>query len=164
MRCADRDFQGCATVNYCDADVPYTRILEWQHYGHRSRPGKSIITREYAFDYVPGKNEPIYPVESDVNRSLYERYKRRIPEGMWVGGRLGSYRYLDMDQTIGQAMGMCEKIFTAESQSKRSNAEKSFGREEQKIKSFQRGDAEIKCGVRGETLLSKEQGLGGASG
>jgi UDP-galactopyranose mutase len=106
----DGDFQGCATVNYCDEDVPFTRILEWQHYGHRSRPGKSLITYEYPVTFEPGENEPIYPVESEANRGLYERYKARIPANVRVGGRLGSYRYLDMDQTIGMGMSMVEKI------------------------------------------------------
>jgi UDP-galactopyranose mutase len=124
------DFQGCATVNYCDEDVPFTRILEWQHYGHRSRPGKSLITREYAEAFEPGKNDPIYPVSGWGNEHLYDSYKKRIPEGMWVGGRLGSYRYMDMDQTIGQAMVMVEKI-----------------------KSFQRGDAETEHAESAEKTL-----------
>jgi UDP-galactopyranose mutase len=104
------DVQGCATVNYCDYDVPFTRILEWQHYGHRSRTGKTIITYEYPEAFEAGKNERIYPVNHPENRRMYERYEKRIPAGMWVGGRLGSYQYLNMDQAIGQAMMMVERI------------------------------------------------------
>jgi UDP-galactopyranose mutase len=108
----DEDFQGCATVNYCDAGVPFTRILEWQHYGHRGRAGKSLITREYAEAFEPGAmgtsgNEAMYPVRNEASKGLYESYLKRLPENVWVGGRLGSYRYLDMDETIGQAMAMC---------------------------------------------------------
>ena len=106
----DSDFQGCATVNYCDGDVPFTRILEWQHYGHRSRAGKTLITYEYPEVYEPGVNEPMYPVRSEASESLYESYLKRIPENIWIGGRLGSYRYLDMDDTIGQAMEMAREI------------------------------------------------------
>jgi UDP-galactopyranose mutase len=104
------DFQGCATVNYCDIEIPFTRILEWQHYGHRSRPGTSIITFEYPAAFLPGENEPIYPIVSDANRDLYKSYRARVRLGVWVGGRLGSYQYLNMDQTIGQAMKLIEDI------------------------------------------------------
>jgi len=103
----DEDFQGCATVNYCDAGVPYTRILEWQHYGHRSRPGKSLITFEYPETYAPGQNEPMYPVVNEESKRLHMKYRERVPENMWVGGRLGDYRYLDMDETIEMAMRVC---------------------------------------------------------
>lgn len=105
-----RDFQGCATVNYCDREVPQTRILEWQHYGHRSRPGKTLITYEYAVDYVPGKNLPMYPVASEASEALYQQYKARVPEGIFVGGRLGSYRYWNMDQAMAQAMRLCGEL------------------------------------------------------
>ena len=106
----EEDFQGCATVNYCDGDVPFTRILEWQHYGHRSRPGKSLITREYAEAFEVGKNERMYPVVSEESKRLHMKYRERIPENMWVGGRLGDYRYLDMDETIEMAMAMCQRM------------------------------------------------------
>jgi UDP-galactopyranose mutase len=104
------DFQGCATVNYCDIEIPFTRILEWQHYGHRSRAGTSIITFEYPAAFLPGANEPHYPITSNANRELYKSYRARVRPGVWVGGRLGSYQYLNMDQTIGQAMRLVEDI------------------------------------------------------
>ena len=111
----ESDFQGCATMNYCDRDAPFTRILEWQHYGNRSRPGRSLITREYAEAFEEGAmnksgNERMYPVVNEGSKRLHMRYRERIPENMWVGGRLGDYRYLDMDETIGMAMRVVEQI------------------------------------------------------
>lgn len=100
------DYQGCATVNYTDAAVPYTRILEWQHYGWRSngRNDYTIISVEYP----RAAGEPYYPVGDDANLKLYSEYKSRLSEMPWlrVGGRLGSYRYYNMDQVIAQAFAL----------------------------------------------------------
>jgi UDP-galactopyranose mutase len=63
-----------------------------------------LITREYAEVFERGRNERIYPVRSEASERLYERYLARVPGNVLVGGRLGSYRYLDMDETIEQAM------------------------------------------------------------
>ena len=102
------DFQGCATVNYADRDIPYTRILEWKHYYHQELP-HTIFTYEYP---RPGVStaEPYYPIRDDENMELYKEYKKVVDDLPWllVGGRLGSYQYLNMDQTIAQAMKLVE--------------------------------------------------------
>ena len=95
-------------------------MLFRSHYGHRSRSGTSIITFEYPAAFLPGENEPIYPIVSDANRDLYKSYRARVRPGVWVGGRLGSYQYLNMDQTIGQAMRLVEDI-AYETERKRSD-------------------------------------------
>jgi UDP-galactopyranose mutase len=97
------DYQGCATMNYTGLDVPYTRIMEWKHFGWKSHP-ETVITREYPLAH-DGTNERYYPINTEENDALHRRYFRRAEqEGLIVCGRLGSYRYLNMDQTIAQAM------------------------------------------------------------
>lgn len=103
------DYQGCATVNYTDADIPFTRILEWQHYGWRARKnGTTIISVEYP----QAEGEPYYPIDDARNQELYQQYKQRLQDTPWlhVGGRLGSYRYYNMDQVIAQAMATVSEI------------------------------------------------------
>lgn len=104
------DFQGCATMNYTDEAVPYTRILEWQHFWPpRERTGKSLITREYP----AAEGEPYYPVSDDRNRRLYEDYRAYVAghkPNVILGGRLGTYRYLDMHQAVGAALRLTEGL------------------------------------------------------
>lgn len=106
------DFQGNAVVNYTEAEVPWTRILEHRHFDKTSpgrRPGvqHTLITREYPADHGPGR-EPYYPVATELNRARFERY-RTMAEDEWAGkvhfgGRLAEYRYYDMHQVIGAAL------------------------------------------------------------
>ena len=101
------DYQGTAVMNYADADVPYTRIHEFKHYHpERSDTGKTLICREYSRSATE-KDEPYYPVDTQRNRELYLAYaslaKTEAP-GVIFGGRLGSYKYLDMDTTIAAAL------------------------------------------------------------
>ena len=105
----DGDFQGCATVNYADASVPYTRILEWKHYDRQDLP-YTIYTIEYPRAHN-GITEPYYPIRDGVNMALYKKYAERVRNTPWLlaGGRLGSYQYLNMDQAIGQAMTLVKK-------------------------------------------------------
>jgi len=107
-RMAVDDFQGCATVNYPDIELPFTRILEWKHYGwRRELPGETIVTMEYP----SATGEPYYPVGDKPNRELYRRYREQADMLPWLrpGGRLGNYQYLNMDQAIAQAMRLVEK-------------------------------------------------------
>ncbi len=87
-------------VNYTDAETPYTRIIEHKHFEFGSQP-KTVISREYSVEWTPG-NEPYYPVNDEENNQLYEKYRAladREPRVIF-GGRLGEYRYYDMDKVI----------------------------------------------------------------
>ena len=113
-----RDFQGSAVVNYSDASVPYTRIHEFRHYhpekaGAFAKPQGTIITREYSSAWKPG-DEPYYPIDNAASRELLAKYRQLVdsfnaeaaPTGgkLIVGGRLGEYRYYDMDKSIAAAL------------------------------------------------------------
>ncbi len=104
------NFQGNAAVNYTDAETPWTRIIEhkWFEFGKdeqgRELP-KTVISREYSSEWRPG-DEPYYPVNDEKNTALYARY-RALSKGeknVIFGGRLGEYRYYDMDQVIASAL------------------------------------------------------------
>ena len=104
------NFQGNAAVNYTDADTPWTRIIEhkWFEFG-RDEDGndlpKTVISREYSSEWKPG-DEPYYPVNDEKNGNLYAQYKSLADKEQKVifGGRLGEYRYYDMDQVIESAL------------------------------------------------------------
>ena len=98
------DYQGNAVVNYTDREVPYTRIIEHKHFEFGTQP-TTVISREYSAEWKPGM-EPYYPVNDEENTALYERYKdlaRQLPI-VHFGGRLGQYRYYDMDKVIRAAL------------------------------------------------------------
>ncbi len=104
------DYQGCAVVNYTEYEVPYTRIIEHKHFEEfgsferRSEQGKTVITREYPVSWKRG-DEPYYPVNNEENNSLYEKYKKlAVQSGVIFGGRLGKYKYYDMDDVIADAL------------------------------------------------------------
>ena len=106
------NFQGNAAVNYTDADTPWTRIIEhkWFTFGKNLKGEdipKTVISREYSHEWKPGE-EPYYPVNDEKNGRLYQEYKKLADQvsektGMIFGGRLGEYRYYDMDQVIAAA-------------------------------------------------------------
>jgi UDP-galactopyranose mutase len=101
------DFQGTAIINYPDADVPFTRIAEYRHfYPERPYPGdRTVIVREYP-RFASGDDEPFYPIDTAEDRARLARYKARAeaePDVLF-GGRLGTYRYLDMHQAIALAL------------------------------------------------------------
>ncbi|MBR1920920.1 MAG: NAD(P)-binding protein [Kiritimatiellae bacterium] len=106
-----RDYQGTAVVNYTEASVPYTRIHEFKHY-HPERADamaapKTVVMREYSAAWRPG-DEPYYPVDCAESRALLAKYRaaaEKVPN-LVVGGRLGGYRYFDMDQTIAAALAV----------------------------------------------------------
>lgn len=112
----DREnFQGNAAVNYTDRETPWTRIIEhkWFEFG-RDEDGnplpKTVISREYSAEWKPG-DEPYYPVNDEKNSSLYKEYRELAKNEPKVifGGRLGEYRYYDMDQVIGAALELAEQ-------------------------------------------------------
>ena len=100
------NFQGNAVVNYTDREVPYTRIIEHKHFEFGKQP-VTIISREYSSEWTKG-DEPYYPVNDDKNGALYAKYEELAKQESKVifGGRLGSYRYYDMDKVIGAALDM----------------------------------------------------------
>jgi len=106
---AVKDYQGTSVVNYTEAEVPYTRIHEFKHYHPEDaavmNSPKTIIMREYSTDWKPG-DEPYYPIDNAESRLLLERYQAeaaKVPN-LIVGGRLGGYKYYDMDKSIDAAL------------------------------------------------------------
>ena len=108
------NYQGNAVGNYTEREVPYTRIIEHKHFEFGTQP-KTVITREYPAAWEKGK-EPYYPVNDPKNSELFDKYERRALEEKNVifGGRLGMYRYMDMDQVIEEALSLAETELTYE--------------------------------------------------
>ena len=111
------NFQGNAAVNYTDRETPWTRIIEhkWFEFGKDENGNdlpKTIISREYSSEWKPG-DEPYYPVNDAKNSLLYSEYKKLADaeERVIFGGRLGEYKYYDMDQVIAAVLDRCEKEF-----------------------------------------------------
>ena len=98
------NFQGNAVVNYTDRQTPWTRIIEHKFFEFGTQP-KTVISREYSAEWHPGI-EPYYPINDDVNGELYARYKELADKEAHVvfGGRLGEYKYYDMDAVIASAL------------------------------------------------------------
>lgn len=98
------NYQGNAAVNYTDREVPYTRIIEHKHFEFGKQP-KTVISREYSSEWKQGM-EPYYPVNNEENNALYEKYRELADKESNVifGGRLGQYKYYDMDKVIAAAL------------------------------------------------------------
>ena len=94
------NYQGNAVVNYTDRETPYTRIIEHKHFNFGTQE-KTVISREYSVEWKIG-DEPYYPVNNEKNAELYEKYRALAEKEANVifGGRLGEYRYYDMDKVI----------------------------------------------------------------
>ena len=103
------NFQGNAAVNYTDAETPWTRIIEHKWFEFGDQP-KTVISREYSSEWKVG-DEPYYPVNDEKNSRLYAEYKNlaEAENNVIFGGRLGEYKYYDMDAVIASALEMCEK-------------------------------------------------------
>ena len=99
----EADHQGVAVMNYNEREVPYTRVIEHKHFEFGTQP-KTVVTREYPADWKPG-DEPYYPINDECNTALYEQYRELADrEGKVVfAGRLGGYKYYDMDKAIAAA-------------------------------------------------------------
>ena len=104
----EENHQGVAVVNYTDRETPYTRIIEHKHFEFGTQP-KTVITREYPVTWQEGM-EPYYPVNDEKNQALYQKYAKLAEkeEHVILGGRLGEYKYYDMDKVIASAMA-CAK-------------------------------------------------------
>jgi len=103
------DFQGTSVVNYNDQEVPFTRILEFKHF-HPERthlPGKTVVVHEYS-RFAEKDDEPYYPINTAEDRAKLLRYRELARQEPMVlfGGRLGTYKYLDMHMAIGSALSM----------------------------------------------------------
>ena len=110
---ATGDVQGNATINYTEEEVPYTRQIEHKHFELKNC-GNSVLTREYPESWDRTK-EPYYPVEDQNSIEVYNKYRDMVKNhgNIIVGGRLGSYKYWDMDQTIGSALKTFRDIIGA---------------------------------------------------
>lgn len=113
-----RNYQGNAVVNYTDRETPWTRIIEhkWFTFGldeEGKELSKTIISREYSCQWTPGK-EPYYPINDEKNNGLYARYRdlARLQSKVIFAGRLGEYRYYDMDQVIASALQLAKREFS----------------------------------------------------
>ncbi len=104
------NYQGVAVVNYTDRETPYTRVIEHKHFEFGTQP-KTVISKEYSTDWKEGM-EPYYPVNDEKNQALYQQYAQKAAgeEKVIFGGRLGEYKYYDMDKVIESAMNMWEKL------------------------------------------------------
>ncbi len=100
------NYQGNAVVNYTERQIPYTRIIEHKHFEYGTGKG-TIITREYPATWKKG-DEPYYPMNDEKNNSLYEKYKEMAKDypDVLFGGRLGQYKYYNMDQIVREALDM----------------------------------------------------------
>ncbi|WP_455136847.1 UDP-galactopyranose mutase [Thermophilibacter sp.] len=107
------NFQGCAIMNYTDAETPYLRVVEHKHFTHYSSD-KTVVTREYSAPWQPG-DEPYYTVGTKRNLDLYARYAALASADSTVrfGGRLGEYRYFTMADTVTSALRMASDLFGA---------------------------------------------------
>ena len=103
------NYQGNAVVNYTDSETPYTRIIEHKHFEFGTQE-KTVISREYSAEWKQG-DEPYYPVNDDKNSALYAQYKELADkeENVIFGGRLGEYKYYDMDKVIEVALDVAGK-------------------------------------------------------
>lgn len=104
------NYQGVAVVNYTDRETPYTRVIEHKHFEFGTQK-KTVISREYSTDWKEGM-EPYYPVNDARNQELYQKYAALAEkeEKVIFGGRLGEYKYYDMDKVIEAALNQWEKM------------------------------------------------------
>ena len=103
------NYQGNAVVNYTEREVPYTRIIEHKHFEFGKQPN-TIISREYSSEWKPGI-EPYYPINDEKNNTLFTKYRQLADreEKVIFGGRLGNYKYYDMDKVIEAALDLTKR-------------------------------------------------------
>ena len=104
------NYQGNAVVNYTEREVPYTRIIEHKHFEF-GKQEKTVISREYSSEWSVGM-EPYSPVNDEKNKALFEEYKKLAEkeENVIFGGRLGDYKYYDMDKVVAAALDRLEEF------------------------------------------------------
>lgn len=108
------NFQGVAVMNFTDRETPYTRIIEHKHFDPQNaalaETPVTIVTKEYPAQWQRG-DDAYYPVNDAKNQALYQAYRERAAsEGILFGGRLGEYRYCDMDQTVASALALAQSL------------------------------------------------------
>ena len=105
------NYQGNAVINYTDYEVPYTRIIEHKHFEFDTTTSKTIISKEYSTKWEPGM-EPYYPLNDEKNNNLYNKYKELAlkEKNVHFGGRLGEYKYYDMDKVIIEGLNYIKEI------------------------------------------------------
>ena len=105
-----KNYQGNAVVNYTDREVPYTRVIEHKHFEFGTQE-KTVISREYSSEWSVGM-EPYYPVNDEKNNALFAEYRKLAEkeENVIFGGRLGAYKYYDMDKVIAAALEQLESM------------------------------------------------------
>ncbi len=103
------NYQGNAVVNYTEREVPYTRIIEHKHFEYGQQE-KTVISREYSSEWKPGV-DPYYPINDEKNGALYEQYRElaKTTPDVIFGGRLGEYKYYDMDKVIASALDLVRR-------------------------------------------------------
>ena len=106
----EENYQGNAVVNYTEKEIPYTRIIEHKHFEFGNQP-KTVVTKEYPAKYGNG-NEPYYPINDSKNTALYEKYKSLADKekNIFFCGRLGQYKYFDMDKVIENTLNLAQNI------------------------------------------------------
>ena len=104
------DFQGTSVMNYAEAEVPFTRIHEPRHLHPERQYAKEKTLTMYEFSKASGKDDPYYPLGSERNNTIYNKYREEVDKtkNILVGGRLGDYKYYDMHQTIERALDLYE--------------------------------------------------------
>ncbi len=107
------NYQGCAVMNYTDRETPFTRCIEHKHFYPGLDTASTVITHEYSSEWKAG-DEPYYPVNNERNTALYELYKvlarKRCPDVIFAG-RLGEYKYYDMDATVMRVLEIVSENF-----------------------------------------------------
>lgn len=107
----ESNYQGVAVMNFSERSIPYTRIIEHKHFAFGTQK-KTVITKEYPKEWQEG-DEPYYPVNDERNNALYKQYEElaKAENNIIFGGRLGLYKYYDMDKCIEAALNICDKEF-----------------------------------------------------
>ncbi|SFL64041.1 UDP-galactopyranose mutase [Proteiniphilum acetatigenes] len=105
------NYQGNAVVNYTERSVPFTRIIEHKHFEFGTQP-KTVITKEYPCKMRKGL-EPYYPVNTEQNNRIFEKYNQlsKTEKNIFFGGRLGTYQYINMDETVTKALALFRLLF-----------------------------------------------------
>lgn len=105
------NFQGCAVLNYTDSETPFTRIIEHKHF-EETNSAKTVITREYPADWKVG-DEAYYPINDSKNEDLHKKYSElaKTLDNVTFGGRLGMYKYYDMDDVIDESLKLAEREY-----------------------------------------------------
>lgn len=112
-RMETENYQGHSVVNYTDYSIPFTRIIEHKHFQHGISTNFTIVTKEFPEEWKIGA-EPFYPINDSINNNIYNKYLEasKNESGVIFGGRLGQYKYMDMNVVIGEALKLTKEITT----------------------------------------------------